>query len=1073
MACRPTIAAALLSAVAALAGCSREAREERLAARADADFAAGKYDRAEVEYGAALELAPDLRATGNLGILYSDEGRTLQAYPYLKRAADEGPERADVRVKLGLALLEFGGANGARESAKRALAADPANEEALLLLGASSQTRGEAEDTRRLVDGLRRTHPDCSGYHLVLGRLLLAAGRKAEAETEVRAALALDPKSAGAHFVLGNLLTLDRDEAGAGEEFRAAAQLAPLRSSLRLRYVDFLLGTGRNDEARNELMEINRKAPDYIPGLNYSVKVAKADHRYPDCEALIQKILLRDPRNFLALMDRGEVRLDEGDPPGAVDELRKAEYAYADSPQVKYELGLAYLANGELAKAEDRLNQAIVIAPGLDQAKLVLAEVQLRQGNAAPAVVALDGLIQRHPQSARAYLLLARGYVALNNPEQALATYLRMSAVYPKDPQVPYLVGVLQSRGNRRAEARVAFNEAVKLVPDYWPALDMLVDADLSEGRIDAAQSRVNTLREKYPKLANPWLLQAKVDLVRKDSAATEADLLKAIAFDPRDQTGYFELAQVYISQRKTQQAVDKLSALVDRAPSSMALMQLGILHTVLGKNDAARADYERLLSSDPKFEPALNNLAYLYSEQLGQPDLAYNLAKRARDENPDDAKAADTLGWVLFRRGDYAGAFDLVLECTQREPENSAAQYHLGMIYYMMGEEDSARQAFQRVLGGSGVDVEASSLEDARRRLALLAIDPEGTDRTALSGLQARLGEEPNSPVVLTRLAALEARGGDAAGAAAHYETALRFSPRNTRTMLHLAELYAGPLGDPEKARALAKSAHELAPDDGRISETLGRLLFRIGDYEWSMDLLQEATVSISDDPELRFDLALAEYNAGRVSTAEDTVNEVLSGGMGFTRRVEAGRLAAMIAAGKSMGAAEAARAQAGKLLAEDSSYLPAEMVAALALEQEGNTSAAAGAYEKILAQDPYFSPATRQLALIYLGVPDKSQRAFELASKARVDFPDDPVVAKALGILDYRLRDYPGAINLLQESLGKRDGDAETAFVLGMAHLQNKDLAEARAELQRALNLNLEGPEAEQARKILALLK
>lgn len=1060
--------AACLS-VAVLAGCSKQAREDRLFARAEKDFAAGDYDKAEVEYRGALQIVADPKAIARLGILYDEEGRALQAIPYLRKAADLSPDRIDVRVKLGLAYLELGGHKEAREAAKRALSGDPANEDALLLLMASSQTKQDADETRKLVEDLRRTHPDAAGYHVVLGTLLMAQGDQPGAEAEFRKAIELDPKSAAARVEMGNLFALRRDAKQAEDAYRTAAGLAPFRSTLRLRYVDFLLATGKSDEAKKELAEINGKAPDYIPGLVYSMKLALSERRYADCDAFIQKIVSRDMKNYDALLERGMLKQAQGDSAAAVDELKKAEDAYGRSPQIKYQLALTYLGNGDIVKAEDRLKQAIAVAPGYDQARLVLAELDLRKGNAAAAVEALTGLIQRHPQLSQAYLLLARAYVSEKSLDQALATYRRMAEVFPKDPQVPYFTGMLLAQQNRVAEARASFEQAIQISPDYGPAQDMLVNVDLTGNHVDAAEARVRELIKKYPKTAAPWLFQAKVDLVRKDMGATESDLLKAIDLDPNSQAAYFELAQLYLSTQKTEKAVAELKALADKTQNIRALMQLGMLHSSLKQFEAARTDYERALASNPKFAPALNNLAFLYAEKLGKLDMAYDLAKRARDSDPENPDTADTLGWILYRRGDYHGALVLVQECALKAPNNVTAQYHLGVIHYMLGEEDLARQAFQRTLAVAGADADATTLADARRRLAVLALDPATADSAVLADLQTRIKAEPNDPIVLIRLAGIEARRGASSDAAEHFETALKLAPRNTQIMLELAQLCAGKLGDPGKARALVKSAHELAPNDARISETLGLLLYRTGDYRWSMDLLQQAAQSLPEELDLQYDLARAQYASGRVSEAEDTLGSLLQASRPFPRRDEAGQLAALITAGKSPAQAEAKLADARKALAADPSSIPAMMVSGMALEGEGKPSGAAEAYEKILAQDPVFSPATRELALIYATHAGDDQRAYDMALKARSAFPEDPDVATALGIVDYRKGDFPGAVRVLQDSLRRRSGDAETRYYLGMAQYKAKDIANAKKELRRALEGGLVGADAEEAKKVL----
>jgi tetratricopeptide (TPR) repeat protein len=1053
-----------------LSGCTKALREERAEARADRSLDAGRYDQAEAEYRKALELEPaDAKVIGKLGLLYAAEGRTVQAFPFLRKAAELDPGQTDVQVKLGLANFELGATKEAREAAKRALAVDPANEDALLLLAESGRTKAAADETRQLIAGLHHTHPDCAGYHLALGVLLLDQGDQAGAEAELRVGIGLNPGSASAFYELGNVFALRRDAAQTGKAFQTSAQLAPLRSTLRLRYVDFLLATNRADEAKKVLAQMTGGAPDYIPAQVYEMKLALAEQRDVDCAAWIEKILQRDPRNYEALMERSALKMAQGDPAGAEDELTKAEGVYGRSPQIKYQLALAYLRNNDLAKAEDRLDQALVLEPGFDQAKLLLAEVELRKGNPAIAIASLNGIVQRHPQLNLAYRLLARAYLAQNSPDQALETYRRMGAAFPRDPQVPYFIGLLQTQQNRREEARASFEQALQIAPNFGPAMDMLMNADLTEGRVDAAAVRSRGLIEKYPKSAGPWLLQAKVDLVRKNLEATESDLDKAIELDPKGQAAYVELVDIYLRTHKTEQAIEKLAALAQQTHSPRTLMQLAVLQTSLGKFEAARDDYQQLLAIDPKFGPALNNLAYLESEHLNQLDLAYDLAKRARDVAPEDPDTADTLGWILYRKGDYHGALDLVAEGAQKEPDNAASQYHLGMIHYRLGEEDQASQAFQHAIAAKGVRADAPAQADARQRLALLALDPAAADQAAVADLETRAKADPNDPVVLTRLAAVEARSGSAAEAAARYQTLLNLTPRNPRPLLDLAQLYAGPLHDPDQARALAKRAHELAPDDAPTSEMLGRLLYRTGDYQWSMDLLEAAARSRPEERGLQYDLALAQYSVGRLTDAEQTLSGLLGAGREFPQSGAAKRFAALVAASKSPASSEAARAAAVWTLGEDPSSLPALMVNALALEQEGDSLGAGAAYEKILAQDPVFSPAARRLALIDLTVPGKEQRAYELALKAREAFPDDPEVAMALGIGDYRRADYSGATRLLQEGLKLRPSDGEAIFYLGLCHFQAKNFSDAKSELNRALGSDLAGPDADRARNLL----
>jgi tetratricopeptide (TPR) repeat protein len=98
------------------------------------------------------------------------------------------------------------------------------------------------------------------------------------------------------------------------------------------------------------------------------------------------------------------------------------------------------------------------------------------------------------------------------------------------------------------------------------------------------------------------------------------------------------------------------------------------------------------------------------------------------------------------------------------------------------------------------------------------------------------------------------------------------------------------------------------------------------------------------------------------------------------------------------------------------------------------------------------------------------EDQKAFELTEKARQAYPQDPDIARALGILNYRRQYYPRAAELLQEAARARADDPELQFYLGAAHYQLKQWNQCKAVLDRALSLNPVPKLAEEAKRISA---
>ncbi|MGH7980836.1 MAG: hypothetical protein ACREE6_15775, partial [Limisphaerales bacterium] len=82
-------------------------------------------------------------------------------------------------------------------------------------------------------------------------------------------------------------------------------------------------------------------------------------------------------------------------------------------------------------------------------------------------------------------------------------------------------------------------------------------------------------------------------------------------------------------------------------------------------------------------------------------------------------------------------------------------------------------------------------------------------------------------------------------------------------------------------------------------------------------------------------------------------------------------------------------------------------------------------------------------------------------------------PYVAKALGMIVCRQGDYERALGLLEQSAHQLKSDPGLLFYLGRTQFHLKDGRASKANLQRALSLDLSGKDAADARQMLADLK
>jgi tetratricopeptide (TPR) repeat protein len=503
--------------------------------------------------------------------------------------------------------------------------------------------------------------------------------------------------------------------------------------------------------------------------------------------------------------------------------------------------------------------------------------------------------------------------------------------------------------------------------------------------------------------------------------------------------------------------------------PQNTSALMLAARIYEIGKDYKKAAEaYEKVLKIEPKDSPALNNVAYLYSEYLNNLDRAYELAQLARQVSPFDPSIADTLGWIDYKRGDYQAALGLLQESAAKLPAVPDIQFHLGMANYMNGNEAKARAALQQAWQTSTNFV---GRDECGRSLSILDINPATADAAAVATLEKRVSETPNDTVALVRLARIYQREGNTEKAIAAYESLLQAMPKNLEAMVNLTKLYEAK--DPKKAYEMAKTASKAAPYDPNVSHTLGRLAFQAGDYQLATSVLQQTVQNEPNDASLQFDYGRAAYSIGKVAVAQAAFQSALALNLAGPQAQEARRILDLMALAAAPAQAAAAQARIGEALKTDPDDVPALMARAAASEYGSDRAGAEQACEKVLAHYPDFIPAQEQLAWLYMAEPARLDRAYQLAANLHETLPDDYRVTKILGMILVRRGEYSHALNLLQQCAMKTSSDADIFYYMGSAQFHLKDKAESKANLQKALALNLSGPPADSAKQMLSELK
>jgi tetratricopeptide (TPR) repeat protein len=829
---RHCVVAIILALV--IAGCSKKSEPASIQATADGYFRAGKYDEAKIEYTQLLRAdAGNATAFHQIGLIWYEQGAPMQAIPYLLKSRELSPADVGVRVRLARAMILMGDIAAARKEALAILEKAPADDEAIVLLAETAGTKEAVASTEEHLQKMKE--PDRAAVHLASAALFGRKGDIATAEAEIQKALSLDPKSVTAHLAMANLLLAKKDTARAGDALKTAADLSPPRSPARIRLAEFKVRSGAVDEGKALLKQMTEQTRDYLPAWLLLARIAVAEKKYDESLALLENVTGRDHNNIEAGLLQAQVWSAKGEAKKAIETLERLRSAYPKLPAVQFRIAQSHLQDGNPARAGLVLKELVAAQPDYVEAALLLGEIHLRTGERQAVVDSMTGLLKKHPALPQAQLLLADAYRALGRLDDAAAIFRQQIQAAPRSAAPHFLLGIVLRQKGSLPEARAAFEKAQELAPDNLQATAQLVELDILAKDFDAAQKRVQLQIQRKPGSAEAHFLSGRIYAAQRAWDRAEAPLLKAIELDANATQPYDLLMSTYLAAGKLDEALRRMEAKLSAKPDDRsALLGTAIVYEKMKTFPKARDAYEKLLAGSPDFVPALNNLAIVYAERLNQPDKAYELARKARTLVPENPAVADTLGWILYKRGDYQQALPLFEESLVKLQDNPEVQFHLGMARYMMGQTEAAKTDLQKALATPD---DFPGKEDARTRLALLGDSSGKPGGFSSAELEALLKEQPGDIPARVRLGETYETEGAFEKAAAAFEEAVNRDPKQLQSLLKLAQLHAGPLKNGARALEFARRARSLAPNDPKVAEILRQVSTKAGNLPGAYD--------------------------------------------------------------------------------------------------------------------------------------------------------------------------------------------------------------------------------------------
>ena len=503
--------------------------------------------------------------------------------------------------------------------------------------------------------------------------------------------------------------------------------------------------------------------------------------------------------------------------------------------------------------------------------EFLLAEIAAQRGNVGLAAQAYADLAKRtrDPRIARRATEIAvfarMGNAAIESarvwhetepgsqrPLQVLSGLLVSAGRF--DEALPYMQKLLAAAGGGTGEGFMQLNRTLASAKDKSAALLM-----------------VQRLTEDYPQLA-----EARYALARAAANADQRDLAlkeirRAQELKPDWEAAVLLEAQLLqLGSGSGTAALERLSRYLQRYPNSREVRLAYARVLVSDRRYAeARSEFQKLLSDFPANTEVIYAVALLSLQLSDYGPAESNLKRLLELDYADKATVRLYLGQIAEEQKNYPEALRRYGEVDNGE-QYLPAQIRYAQVLAKQGQLAEARAHLQRLSPSGGqqrvqfVLAEAQMLRDANQYTEAFAL------------VERALKDLPENPDLLYDYAMLAEKIERFEVLESSLTKLIGLRPDHAHAYNALGYAFADRNLRLAEARELIEKALKLAPEDFFIIDSMGWVLYRLGNLEESLKYLQRA-FSGRADPEIAAHLGEVLWVSGKRAEAEKILGDAV----------------------------------------------------------------------------------------------------------------------------------------------------------------------------------------------------
>jgi tetratricopeptide (TPR) repeat protein len=590
---------------------------------------------------------------------------------------------------------------------RKALNVKPGDPVVSLALGRTLVLDGEIDEALAMFRNLINKDKNNLNAYFEIYRIYQAQRKAPEAEALLKEAIRNNPKDTQLRLVMAQFYF------GTNKRPELAAVLKEMKGDLKqfpqayFESGDFYLRMGAFDDAIKEYDEgIQKDSEHKNTYLKREIEVYEREGKPAQAREKNDLILKNDPKDPDARGLKATFLLDKGDVNEAMSELQSVVTAKPNNFVARFNLGRAHFARGEFEQARQEFDAAIQLRPDYMPARLAQTQVALVRGDNDGALHFADETLRMAPNNIQARVMKAAALQRLQRYDDARALLNEILEKQPNQEETLLELGVIDLSQKKTKEAEDVFHRAYVAQPSNLRGLLGESRALLLEGQTEKSIQIVEEASQKNP--ANLDLQRelgnAQMGARQNDKAiATYRAMLTKIT-EPKVQADLWtRIAQANAQKGDMQESINSLEKARQNQPDNPGITtNLAMLYEQQNKMDLARKYYEQSIKTDPNNAYALNNLAYLITEQSGDLNQALTYAERAKQRLPGHPEVNDTLGWIYMKKNLTDQAVDTFRTLVVQAPQSPIYHYHYAMALLQKGDRVTAKKECQTALANN-----------------------------------------------------------------------------------------------------------------------------------------------------------------------------------------------------------------------------------------------------------------------------------------------------------------------------------------------------------------------------------